>query len=606
MVLPVTLPYQDDEAAIDLVARLAAANGYPSLQEFLAHTETTANAIVHGETDALSLVSAWSEVSVTRLGQLAAVANGHGGTWRMGCATLSKDMRPGRVQRFCAHCVLEDRECKAGRMVARAYRRAWWSIRGIEGCPIHGCRLTEVEGDAVGDVHDFSSFVTANLSLIEQAGATPIPTRQPGLDRYLCERLFTDDGTGFLDKLEVHVATEFSRYLGDFLVLHDVQDRMPEGTGVSEWGFLVASGGEAAIRTLIAEVIDRKPPKKRQVETVLGPMVRWLRRNLAKPGYQTIVGLVQDILERNMPFGPGETILKPAKARHLYCVNTAHEDFGLTKERIRALMKANDPEFRDGLPDASTYFDAAKLQPILHAAQDTLTSKEAGMELGLREERVRDLLKAGLLRQVEARAGEERAYTRVRRADLDHLTDRLISNLTDATGHDGLISLTEASRTWRRPFHTLVSMVLEKNLEAFLVAGDDPVLQRMRVKVSGLHVDGGRCAGGNEDLMRLKEVELAIGTTTATIAELIEHGYLHVQVQRRETGRHVRFVGRQSFTEFDAEYLSLSAIAKSRKGFRAVIKSELDALGILPIYEPTGFNARFYRRSDLDRVGFDV
>ena len=125
MVLPVTLPHHDDEAAIDLVARLAAANGYPSLREFLAHTDTTATAIVHGEKDALSLVSAWSGVSVSTLGKLSASAAGAGGTWQMGCATFSKDMRSGRVQRFCAHCVLEDRERETGRLGARAYRRAW-------------------------------------------------------------------------------------------------------------------------------------------------------------------------------------------------------------------------------------------------------------------------------------------------------------------------------------------------------------------------------------------------------------------------------------------------------------------------------------------------
>ncbi len=98
MVLPVTLLHHDDEAAIDLVARLATANGYPSLREFLAHTDTTANAIVHGETDALSLVSEWSGVPVTTLGKLATRTSGAGGTWHMGCATLSKDMRPGRRQ----------------------------------------------------------------------------------------------------------------------------------------------------------------------------------------------------------------------------------------------------------------------------------------------------------------------------------------------------------------------------------------------------------------------------------------------------------------------------------------------------------------------------
>lgn len=39
MVLPVTLLHHDDEAALDFVARLAIANGYPSLRDFLAHTD---------------------------------------------------------------------------------------------------------------------------------------------------------------------------------------------------------------------------------------------------------------------------------------------------------------------------------------------------------------------------------------------------------------------------------------------------------------------------------------------------------------------------------------------------------------------------------------
>ncbi|MCZ7894699.1 TniQ family protein [Agrobacterium salinitolerans] len=603
MVLPVTLAHHEDEAAIDLVARLAAANGYPSLREFLAHTDTTANAIVHGETDALSLVSEWSGVSVPRLETMAVVASGTGGTWRMGRATLSKGMRPGRMHRFCAQCVLEDREREAGRLASRAYRRAWWTIRGIEGCPVHGCALTEVAVKADGDVHDFPQFVGANLALISEAASVPVPSRQPMLDRYLRDRVFQDGGDGFLDRLDAHVAAEFSRYLGDFLVLHDVRAWMRDGTDLREWGFGLAVKGEDEIRRVVGEVIDHERPNAKFIEAVAGPMARWFRRNLAKEAYVPVVDLMQDILERNMPLGEGQIIFKPVRTRHLYCVNSAHADYGINKDRIRALMKANDPGFRDGLSDGCTYFDAAALRPILEAASDTLTSKEAGEALGVREERVHDLLEAGILDQVETRSDDERTYTRIRKSEVEDLMHRLKEKMTAVASEDERMSLAAAARTWRRPFHTLVAMILEGSLETFIVPGRAPVLLRARVASDGLKLDISPTAGGDDELMRLKEAELALGTTTITVADLIKHGYLRQRTLRRETGRVVKFIERQSLAEFQEVYVSLTEIAKSRQGYRAAIKAELDKAGISPIFEPEGFIARFYRRSEITRIG---
>lgn len=599
MVLPVTLAHHEDEAAIDLVARLAAANGYPSLREFLAHTDTTANAIVHGEMDALSLVSKWSGVPVVTLGKLAARASGAGGTWQMGCATLSKDMRPGRMHRFCAQCVLEDREREAGRLASRAYRRAWWAIRGIEGCPVHGCRLTEVAVDAAGDIHDFPQFVNANLGFIEDAAAAYAPSRQPRLDAYLRDRVFLVGGDGFLDRLDAHVAAEFSRYLGDFLVLRDIKAWMHDETDLREWGFNLAVAGEGEIRRVIGEVIDDMRPTTQYVELVLGPMVRWLRRNLAKEAYGPVIDLMQDILERNMPFGEGQTIFKPVRTRYFHSVSSAYAEYGLTLDRIRALMKANDPDFRDGLSDASTYFDATALRPILAAASDTLTSKEAGEALGLREERAHDLLGAGILEQVETRSEDERTYTRIRKSAVEELTHRLKGRMTTVTSEEGHMSLAAAARTWRRPFHTLVAMILEGSLKASIVPGRTPVLQKARVALDALKLDVSPLAGGDDELMRLKEAELALGTTTITVADLIKRGYLRQRTIRRETGREVKFIERQSLAEFQATFASLTEIAKSRQGYRAAIKAELDEAGILPIFEPEGFIARFYRRSEI-------
>lgn len=603
MVLPVTLPHHHDEAAIDLVARLAAANGYPSLREFLAHTDTTANAIVHGEMDSLSLVSEWSGVPVATLGKLGARASGAGSTWQMGCATLSKDMRPGRRHRFCAQCVLEDREREPGRLASRAYRRAWWTIRGIEGCPVHGCRLTEVAVDAAGGIHDFPQFVNANLGFIEDAAAAYAPSRQPRLDAYLRDRVFLVGGDGFLGRLDAHVGAEFTRYLGDFLVLHDLKAWMHDETDLREWGFNLAVAGEGEIRRVIGEVIDDMRPATQYVELVLGPMVRWLRRNLGKEAYGPVIDLIQDILERNMPFGEGQTILKPVKTRHIHSVSSAHAEYGLAENRIRALMKANDPDFRDGFSDASTYFDAVALRPILEAAGDTLTSKEAGTALGLREVRVHDLLVAGILEQVETRPDDERTYTRIRKSAVEDLTHQLERKMTAVASDEGHLSLAAAARTWRRPFHTLVAMILEGSLETFIVPGRVPVLQRARVASDALRLDVSPLAGGDDELMRLKEAELALGTTTITVADLIKRGYLRQRTLRRETGRTMKFIERQSLAEFQEVYVSLTEIAKSRQGYRAAIKAELDKTGISPIFEPEGFIARFYRRSEITRIG---
>jgi hypothetical protein len=162
MVLPVSLDFYADETAIDFVARLAAANGFSSLRSFLGHTDVTATATVHGDADALSIVSGWSAVPVASLEKLSTRSSGVGRTWQMGQATLGKD------------------------------------------------------------------------ALIEAAGAAPLPSRQPMLDRYLRERVFQDGGANFLDTLDVHVAAEFSRYLGDILVLHEVSEWMCDGTDLRE------------------------------------------------------------------------------------------------------------------------------------------------------------------------------------------------------------------------------------------------------------------------------------------------------------------------------------------------------------------------------------
>lgn len=296
-----------------------------------------------------------------------------------------------------------------------------------------------------------------------------------------------------------------------------------------------------------------------------------------------------------MPFGPGETILRSVEVRHLYCINSASVEFGLNKDRVRALMEEQFSGFQPGLPDAQTYFDAAVARPILEAASETLTSTETRKVLGIKEERMRDLLDAGIVEQVETRTGDERAFARIPKSAFHDLLRQIAERMTMVESDDGLMTLAAAARSWRRPFHNIVARILDGSLEAFCISGDEPILRRVRVKSNALMLDVSPTAGGDESWMRLKEVEQALGTTTATVNELIERGYLRIQKFRRETGRTIKPVERHSVSEFQATYLSLSNIAKSTTGYRAQIKADLEKLNVKPIFEPEGFIARFYK-----------
>lgn len=601
--LPVAVIHHHFEAPVDYVSRLAVANGFTSLQQFLEHTDVSARALVACDEGAISKVSDWSGLLASELNRWNVEGTGLGGTWRMGSATLSKDMRIGRRFRFCAKCVIDDRQNGSGRTAARAYRRVWWNVRSILGCDVHGCELTDVPVNADVDLHDFNCFINKHLPLVDEAANTAPRSRQPSLDGFLVARIAGELEEGFTQVLDAHVVVEFCRYLGDFLRLHEIHEHLDDELTSAECGFRIVRNGQTELRRVLMETIDRERPTA-EVGGFLGPMVHWLRRNIDKTAYQPVIDFVQDVMQRNMPFGEGQVIFRPVGKRFLHSVNSAHSEFGMSKERIRALVVANDPGFRDGLPDASSYFGAEKFDPILQAATETLTSIEVAKVLGLREERVRDLLDAEILPQVEKRSDGTRNYSRIRKCDVDGFTERLTECLMEVIEDTAMLTLSEASRTWGRPFHVLVAMVLDKSLQAFVIEGTDHVLTRVRVKPDGLNIDAGRLAGGTKELMRLKEVELVIGSTTATVSELIEREYLRVRVERRETGRSAKFVLRQSLLEFDQKYISLSAITKCRQGFRAKIKEELDALKIAPIYEPTGFNARFYDRSELERNGF--
>ncbi|MCO7729028.1 TniQ family protein [Brucella intermedia] len=286
MTLPVTLSFHEDESLISLVSRLARANGYTTMQSFLESTYTNREAIVRGDHVALGEISELSGISIERLADASIVHQHPGSNWKLGHAIFNKEMRPGKMLRYCPHCVLDDMETGIGRAISRPYARSWWSCRGIEGCPEHGRKLVEHLVTSFDQRDDFATFVEQNVQTIRNQARNHQQSSAPLLDRFLRDRISkpakADD---LVDTLDVHIVAELSRYLGTFIAIHKLADLQDEATDQREWGFRLICKGQAELERTIIETIDQKRPMARFVLDFFGPIMLWLRRNQSKPAY---------------------------------------------------------------------------------------------------------------------------------------------------------------------------------------------------------------------------------------------------------------------------------------------------------------------------------
>ncbi len=113
--------------------------------------------------------------------------------------------------------------------------------------------------------------------------------------------------------------------------------------------------------------------------------------------------------------------------------------------------------------------------------------------------------------------------------------------------------------------------------------------------------------GQHDDLLTIRQAERALGTTTYTIRALFDHGLLKSEDRRNLlSGRVSVGVSQSEIDKFSNRYASLSQIARASKRDRASMKIRLDDLGIHPVFEPTGFIARFYERAKIEAAGLPL
>ncbi len=402
MTLPITVDFHDGETPLSLVSRLAAANGYSSLTDFLGFTEINAKLISDGEPAAMAILSGWSGIAAERLRRFAISPGDTRATWKMGSAEFSKDMRPGNRHRFCAHCILEDIAQEDGRPIARP-----WGARLVAGTvdrvlDRHGIALSEVDAEDVGDRNDFARFVADNIDRVRDWRRFRGVRKSPRLETYLRQRIMEDAGDSFADGLAAYVVVELSNYVGWFIEKHEVQGAWDAADHVGETrekGFMALSAGKDALLDLYVGAINREHPTMRDIELFLGRVILWMRRNADKPTHSDVIDLFVDMVVRHVPIGPGEKFIRDVKVRHLHSATSASAEYKLLPKRVRDLVIAAGLAEPSDLSDPQFRFDAELARPVLEEAMETLTSSEVAEILGTHIDRVRGIMDADLFRE---------------------------------------------------------------------------------------------------------------------------------------------------------------------------------------------------------------
>jgi hypothetical protein len=610
MKLPVTIAFHDNETPLGFVSRLAAANGFPSLDAFLNCTETNALAIMRGEAGSMALLESWTGEKRDRLGRFAVRRADEKLQFRLGDAVFGRDHRRGNAHRFCVQCVQHDLRIEVGRKVSRPYVRAWWETKAIVTCPIHGSRITEVACD--NDKDDFALFVSANEHLFAEDHGDVESRPSQERDRYLIGRIRGETVNPFLDNLETYVVAGLCKYFGRFLRRYlgaaVSDDGSVETLDDAEYGFNAVKMGEAHISKLVSELVLGESASLEDGASPMDPITRWLRRNNDAPAYATLVEFFQDLAERNMPLGEGQICILPTRRRYRHTVRSASVEYGLREQRIVGLLTKAGLLTTEEATTTKVSFDAELAKPILEAAQDALSLTEASAILGLKGPRLHEIIDAGFLPRVEADRGELRIYTRIWRQDLVDFQRRLFERAKTEINLDGYLPIVKAAHRCNCQVRELVGMILDGRLQGIARSDNDLTFANLFVNLKEAQ-EKRRLAVRLEvgaDLLSIAEAAELLNTAKYKTYPLVASGVLVSVTRLNRTSRRMQpFIEPKALEDFQRLHISVAEIA-SLYGTRAdVIVRHMETLGIKPSFDPGSRPGRYYWRNDLDKFTFE-
>ncbi|MHC2280402.1 hypothetical protein ACVME8_007045 [Bradyrhizobium diazoefficiens] len=604
-----TVPLGAGETPVSFVSRLAALHR-TSARDICLDMATTFQKVVDGDPKALAIVAAKASADPAALTENAFVRTGERRYTFRGEEFTRDDLRRATVV-VCPKCLAED---LAGAPTLRpqvvAYQRARWPIAALKTCSIHLTPLVVVDKDMTpSTLHDWSHHVGKVLPflprLVAEAGTRPLTA----LETYILDR--TNGGpaaAGLIDTLPLHVAIEACELFGAVAAfgrtpnLKTLTDEEWRQAGAA--GFDIIAADKPGIEAFLAGLQASYPYTRAGTEgpqAIFGRIYQVLEFGREDPAYDPLRELVGNFILENFPVGPGDVVFgNPVETRRLHSIRTLSLETGLHPKRLRKLLSSAGmlPPNADDLADGNCLFDAQKAVSLAQAAAAaTLSVRDAGTYLNAPRVQRDMLYRSGLL-SPRIKATDHGAADLFAPEDLDAFLARLLDGATPVpAANDGLVDIPTAAKLACCGSLEVVQAVLDGRVtrKARLVTerGYMAVLvdvEEVRALVRGADLDG-LTSQALADRLRVAD---------KVTRKLIAGGHLRTITAVNPVNRcPVTIVPTEEVERFEAEFVTLFALARQQNRHHMAVKNELEAAGVKPAMKPEKVAATIYRRSDL-------
>jgi TniQ len=631
MALRLTIPLGDGETAVSLASRLAAANG-TSAREFCDDFGIQFRQVVAGNVQAIAKIADLGGVDPDALQAQAFVRQGRR-LYEVAGEDLTSDALCNRKIFGCPACLQDDiRKHPNLDPEVAIFGRASWMVDAVKTCRIHDRALVVIGRNSRDTASDFALNVQGCISKLPRLLAGSANRRPSGLENYVVDRLKGVARSEFLDGLELYAAIKFCEVVGAvalFGIRIGVRD-LPDDKRLSALarGFEIVDGGPVSIREfldgLMAAAGDRN--RKDGPGAVFGRLHQWILAHDWDPAYAPVRAIFgQHVIDR-FPLVIRTNVLGKLVAQQTrHSIRTLSLETGRHPKTLRKLLMATGIISDDqmALSDHNVTFDAQAATLAVAETSSRLYLPAVRAYLNAPRVQLDLLIKHGFIKPRNSIPGTYDQYA------IDDL-DAFLAELTmDAESVDrlpaGVADIPTAARKVRCSAADIVRLILARKLAwvglqrgvdgylSVLVNIDEvklavygkvftvkPVarVKRAKTKVTKpvpvlvLQHDG----------MTHREVCAALRTNYKVVLGLIANGHLADFHARNPINRHIQsLIEPAELERFKEAYVSLHALAKMRGQHHVVVRKEMDAVGIKPVFDHAKVHARFYRRRDCQQ-----
>lgn len=605
LLLP-TLELGRDETPTSFVSRLAVLHHIEGARMLATDLGFAFKDVVDGNPTTLAHLASISGAKPARLIENAVRREVDG--WRVRGQLMLKSSMQRTSVRLCPACIAEDLARTASRGDVQVQGRLHWQVVSIRTCHMHDMAIVDaIAAPHAHLAHDFAQLVVPAATRLAALAETAQRRSLSGFEAYLIGRLENAAGSHpWLDSLEFAAAARICEIIGA-IVLRGREPKLlrfsdDDWQTAGEAGFSVAAGGPASICAWLSELQASYAYSRAGTEgpqALYGVFYKFLGFQATDAVFDPIRDLVREHIVATMPVGAGEIVLgKTVDRRRLHSVYSASLETRLHPKRLQKLL-IGAGVLDEALADANNarqIFGADQLHAVFENERQAISQQQVETYINAGRVHTQLVIDQGFIKPLPAPDG---AASRYAKADLDRFVARLLEAAEPVeVPRLPICTIPAAAKRANCSAAEIIHMILERKLAWVGRLETTPGYLSVLVDLDEIKraVRGAPIVDG----FTARQLEHELKTTTRVITMLLAHGAFQPVTMTNPVNRcPVQIIPRGQVDAFNAEYVSLTNLAKERGIHFRALSNELAAAGIKPALNRETYGATFFRRTDV-------